>query len=189
MESNYYRPFSNGKSLNYSLGPDFSRAGLHPLSLRGKAVYNEPTWTSAARSSKTTPGQPSYWILELCSITSSFCDHSLANTDIGAKPAIAQSSPSLNAARATSCTVECGLLKTRQFLSLQSDQATSRSRESNRGREAESTRRRWRSHHTPTSSSSAASISDESCRGRSVANQTCLAKTHPRNRWPPVSGS
>jgi hypothetical protein len=72
--------------------------------------------------------------------------------------------------------------------SFQIDQTTSSSRELNRGREAESIRRRWRNHHSPTSLS-LPGIRDAKCSGWSIANQPCLVNTHPRNRCPPVSGS
>jgi len=53
---------------------------------------------------------------------------------MGAKPAIAQSSPSMNAARTTASTDIGVLKKTLAFLSFQIDQATSNNKESNSGR-------------------------------------------------------
>ena len=107
---------------------------------------------------------------------------------MGTKPAIAQSWPSANAARTTASTDAGVLQKTLAFLSFQIDQATSNSKESNSGREARSTRRRCSSHQSAMSTSSIGTR-DCNCSGCSIANQTCLENTQPRNRCPHASAS
>jgi hypothetical protein len=72
-----------------------------------------------------------------------FCDQKRCSAANGAKPASAQSLPSLIAVLATSITEDGPLPKTRHFLSFHIDQTTRSSNESNKGLEARVENKNW----------------------------------------------